>query len=220
MNQARQNANPAQFTWMGAFGSVLSARIATLGVAFLGAVFMGRLIGPAAYGYFAILVNITYVAVGFAGSAIDSSLVRFAAKHMDKEEERALGYFRGALRLKLWIAVGLIALGIVCARPLAAAVLVDDEGHQAPAYLVTLAFSAGAVLTLTGFAQAYYQAQQRFGRYAGLELLNAVLRWTAIGLLLFVGYRHLGGLFAVYAVAPIVTCGIAWSMLPRTLWHT
>lgn len=200
---------------LSAFGWVFAARLISSGLAFVGSVLLARKLQPALYGQYGILVNLMHIVIGFTGSALDTSLVRFAAGYISRDRDGTIPYFQAALRLKVLIAAGIVVVAAVGAKPLAGLFLGDHDGSGV--FLVAIALVGGALVTFLGFAQAYFQAHQKFRQYACFELATVALRWTCIILLLVVGCRSLGLVMVAYVAAPAIMAVAAWSFLPRGL---
>jgi O-antigen/teichoic acid export membrane protein len=209
--------NVLRDSWIVAMGSVLGIRAVSVGAAFLGNVLVARQLGPARNGQFAILFAMMTVVAGLTGPALDTSLVRFAARHITAQGDRSAPYFKLVFRVKLWMGAILVLAGVILARPLLDHFL--QRADEVTAFAVVLAFLGGAVMTLWGFAQSYFQAHQKFIRYAGPELLNSAARLAMVILLILAGVQTVFPVLAVYVAAPALVAVVSLAQLPGGLLH-
>jgi len=175
---------------------------------------LGRVLGPTRYADLVILLSIMKVAAELVGPALDTTLVRFVAmRHADRPEE-TLPYYQTILRAKLALVAVLLTGGLALAAPLRN--LLVEPGHEGmlSVQAVWIAFAGAAVTVLWAYAQAVYQAQQRFGAYAGFELLNSLIRLFFVGAVLAFVWNGLTTILLAYVLAGIVSAILAWAWLP------
>ena len=206
-------------SWVQAVGSVVGIRLLSSAAAFLANVLVARYLLPVRYGYFAILFAVMTVMAGLTGPALDSSLVRFAARYAHQDWDEAVPYFRLVFRIKCWIGAVVLAAGILFAGPVLRLLFHNDVTNFAMHVGMTLAFLGGVVLTFVGFAQAYFQTQQRFARFAAFELTTSMLRLTFVLVVLGLGLRSVTFTLGAYVAAPIVIALTASLQLPRGLFR-
>ncbi len=203
--------------WVGAFSWVFVARIVSSAVTFLTVALVGRVLGRGLYGELVILLAIMKVAAELVGPALDTTLVRFTARFREKSSFEAQSYYQAVFRAKLSLAVVLLLLGLVLAWPLAHAFSSPGAGDIVPLAIV-IAFVGAACTVLWGFAQACFQAQQRFGHYASLELASALIRLILVIILLACGFGQVLPILAAYAAAPAFAAVLAWRQLPSDMF--
>ncbi|MBN2308690.1 MAG: lipopolysaccharide biosynthesis protein, partial [Candidatus Hydrogenedentes bacterium] len=209
---------------MSAFGSVFAARGVACGATLLGVMLMSRHVGRAGYGQLVLLLTIMKVAAEFAGPALDTALVRFAAH----DEPRALRYAGAILWMKLILCAGVLAAGLVAAKPLQSLLFNGAAPAGAPgvpAWAVTLACVGAGFAMLWAFAQAWFQAHQQFKRYAGFECAGAAIRLVlvaaVVGAAAFLSWHRTTSivlLLAAYVAAAGALMGATWAHLPRGLF--
>lgn len=204
--------------WVGAFNTVMALRLLGAAGAFLTTVLIARYLGREFLGRLAILLAVADVVAGLTGPALDATLVRFAALRITPERDDSAPLFRQLFLVKMLLAGGLVVIGMVAAEPVLRYVLGRVGGAEVTPIAVSLAFAAGAAMTLLGFTQAYYQAHRRFGRYAWIETANALLRLCLVGMLVTLGYRELRMVLALYVAAPALVAFASFSRLPRELF--
>lgn len=216
---------PEKTAWLGAFNSVLAVRGLACAATLAGIMVMGRYLGPARYGELVLLLVLMKVASELIGPALDTGLVRFAARAGLGDSDESLAYVRATLWFKLALGGMLLAAGVFLAKPFHA--LLFGDASDIPAYAVTIAFAGAALTVLWAFAQSCFQARQQFGRYAGFELAMALVRLGLIVLVVMLA-RRLGWrpvscivlLIGAYAIAVAVTAGAASTRLPKGLLST
>ena len=208
------------FPWMRAVASVLGARTFAAGAAFLANALVARHLGPADFNTFYLLFAIMSIVAGLTGPAIDTSLVRFAAKQITPDSDQSGPFFKFVLYLKLLILLLTIAAGLVMAGPLYRLLFSDTGAQHNTSAVILLAFLGGAVVSLWGFAQAYFQAHQRFTHFAGYEFFSSLLRLGLVIILIGFDVRSAALLLARYVCAPLVMGIMSWSQVPLALYRS
>lgn len=206
---------PPAGQWAGAFSSVFFTRILSSGATFLTVILAARALGRGAYGELVILLAIMKVAAELVGPALDTTLVRFGARHLDTDRETALDYVRTIFRMKLALAALLLIVGIIGAWPLGRYFSDPDSGTQLAPLAVALAFTGAASTVLWAFAQASLQAQQKFARYAGVELVCSLVRLAIVASILGAGVYRVTPILCAYVAAPAIAALLAWRELPK-----
>jgi O-antigen/teichoic acid export membrane protein len=206
--------------WTQSIVSVLGARSFAAAAAFLGNVLVARQLGDADFGRFYLLFSIMTVVAGLTGPAVDTSLVRFAVKK-GVTSHAALPYFKAVLHFKVVLLVVTLFFGLAAVRPILQTLFEWNPDDPAPIryYYVLLAFLGGAVVSMWGFSQSFFQAHQRFTEYAGYEFCSSLLR---LGLVLALcGFESQSVLLflGVYVAAPFVMALISWSQLPSEVFR-
>jgi len=199
--------------------SLLGARVFAAGAAFLANALVARHLGPEHFNSFYLLFAIMTLVAGLSGPAIDTSLVRFAVKHIAPGSDASAPYFKFVLYLKLLIVAGILTVGLFAAQPLLALLFAGAPGGVARTTIL-LAFLGGAVMSLWGFAQSYFQAHLRFHHYAAYEFLSAMLRVSFVLALIALSLHSVPIFLAAYVTAPLLMGLVAWTRLPRTLFTT
>ncbi|MCP4643130.1 MAG: hypothetical protein GY851_21970 [bacterium] len=209
-------------SWAGAFGSVLMARGIGATATVAGIMLMSRHLGRIHYGRLVVLLTVMKVAAELVGPALDTALVRFAARAGFEREGEALPYLRAVLWLKLAVGSVLVVVGAVVSRPLLWALANAGRGATIPPYTITLALLGAAFLMLWAYAQAYLQARQHFHRYAAFEVGGALLRLgfvaaivLAAGSLQWTRGAATTLFLGAYVLAAGVVAAAAWTQVPR-----
>ena len=198
-------------------GYLFSARFLAAAAAFGSTVLVGRLLSPSAFAHFMFLFLLMNLVENLVGPALDTSLVRFAASHITPEKDGSLPYFRAVFWVKLWVACLIIVAGVVLAPVIHARFLSDDSTCSVSYLAVTVAFAGGAIMMLWRFAQAYFQAHERFGKYANIEFMSAFFRLGCVAVLWLIGVKSILLYLCAYVAAPLVLCIVAWVQLPKGL---
>lgn len=210
--------SPSTDRWAGAFGAVFFSRIVSTGATFVTVILAARMLGRGAYGELIVLLSIMKVAAELVGPALDTTLVRFAARHSEDSTFRSLDYVRTIFRLKLMLAGVLLVLGCALAWPLGRLLSEPLGGVQVGPAAVILAFTGAAATVLWAFAQASLQARQQFTRYAVIELACSLVRLLIVVTLLGAGVHHVMPVLGAYVAAPAAAALIAWRGLPKGLF--
>ena len=189
------------------------------GVAFLGNVLVARHLGPGDFNSFYLLFAVMSVVAGLTGPAIDGSLVRFAARHITRQRDNSWPYFKFVLYLKGAILVCTLLLGGLLAQPLIRVLFSDVAEAHASGYAIVLAFFGGAVVSLWGFAQAYFQAHMRFVLSAAYECFSSFLRLALVAGVIALGFHNTELFLGLYVAAPLTVALVAWFQLPTPLFH-
>ncbi len=220
--QTESTAPTGYLAWFRAVVSVLGARGFGAAAAFLGNMLVARQLESVALGQFYLLFTMMTIVAGLTGPAIDTSLVRFAARHIEPGKDTSLPYFKVVFYTKCAILLLTMGVGFAATGPILRAFFVQDtpEVQTLPAYVVALAFFGGAVVSMWGFAQSYFQAYQKFTHYAGYEFCSSMLRLSLVFILLGIGCRNVVLYLAAYVCAPLVMGLISWTQLPRALFTT
>lgn len=205
--------------WLQAIISVLGARSMAALAAFICNVLVARQLGDSLFSTFYLLFSIMTIVAGLTGPAIDTSLVRFAAKHITPDDDASQPYFKAALFMKA-VMLGLTALVCLLSAPMLLRLLFAGSAEPIHIGHIYLAFAGGAIVAIWGFAQSYFQSHQRFTHYAGYEFCSSLLRLGLVCGLIGWGLSHVVPYFAVYVLAPLAMAIFGWTHLPRNLFHT
>ncbi len=182
---------------------------------------------PADFGIYAICLALVALVDGVVGSAVDMSAVKLASARRVRDAAASRAIERWALLVKL----GLSAV-VICALLPFTDVLSQALFHrQQPGLLLAVLATAGGVLLLRS-AFLHLQINERFGTYAGLELLAQTLRvlgivcaitWFGSSVAALAGAALVGTLVAVVAGASMAR-GFGREALRwpdgRELWRT
>ncbi len=218
----RHGTRPFPASWMTAFSWVFMARVAAGTASFLCVVLVARSLGPARFSEFAILLAVMKMAAELIGPALDTGLVRFAARHIgingDPSRDESLPYFRVMLWVKLLLGVALILIGVLGAAPIKAALFGAEALRETgpPLLAVPLAFLGASFTLKWAYAQAYFQAHQRFTRYALFDMANASARLVCVAGVLLAGYSSSTAFLGAYVFSQAVLAVAIWSRLPLT----
>lgn len=215
----RQRSGGGYTAWLNAIVSVLGLRVIGSGIAFAGNILVARHLGPDLFGQFYLLFAIMSVVAGVTGPALDTSLVRFAARHIGGGPEAPDPYFKAMLYGKGIVFAGTMLLSLLLAGPLLALLFSDSGAPGVSRGAVVLAFFGGGAVSMWGFAQSYFQAYQRFNFYAGFEFCSSTLRLALIAVLYLAGVRHVVPFLAAYVAAPAAMWLFSWLLLPPRVFR-
>jgi len=199
---------------MGAVVSLLGARSFAAAAAFIGNVLVARQLGDLAFGQFYILFSLMTIVAGLTGPAIDTSLVRFAVKHITPGRDGSAPYFRVVLHAKFYILVLTILVGVAAAWALPRYWFDAVDVKAVSPRAIVVAFIGGAAVSLWGFSQSYFLAHQRFSLFSGYEFCSSLLRLGLVLGLLAAGSARMPFYLLAYVAAPLTMAAISWTQLP------
>lgn len=205
-------------SWLNAVAAVLGGRSLAAAAAFIGNFLVLLQLGPSVFATFYLLFTIMSLVAGLTGPAIDTTLVRFAARHKDEPGDGSLPYFKLVFLVKVGILVLTLGVATMASTPLVGALFSESAGATPGA--VMLAFIGGAVVSMWGFSQSFFLAHQSFARYAGYEFCSALLRLGLVLALMYWNVRDPLWYLTAYVIAPLTMAAMSWSELPKVLFTT
>lgn len=214
-------SNHRFLSWFTAIVSVLGARSMAAAAAFLCNVLVARQLGDADFGKFYLLFSIMTVVAGLTGPAIDTTLVRFAARYAGEDEERALPYFKAVFLVKALVFFMTLGLCLVLVRPILQTFFhwSAQDPNAVRYYYVMVAFLGGGLVSLWGFSQSYFQVHQRFTEYSGFEFCSALLRLGLVLGLIGLSSHSVLLFITAYVIAPFCMLVISYTMLPTAVFR-
>lgn len=177
------------------FGTILNGA--------LGAVFYiltARFLGPAAFGLMSVAVaSLTLVAdIGDLGT--DTGLVNFVARYFKKEPTKAKRFLKLGLKVKFFVWLLVLLIGVLLAPFLAETVFTKPE----LALPLKIAFIGVGFLLFFSFITHALQAFQRFWSWSGIQVGANALRVLIIFGLLSLGILNLENTLWVYITMPLI----------------
>ena len=144
-----------------------------------------RVLGPANYGIFAVIITTAALAASIANFGIDTGMLRFAKA--DAKNFNSIV----TLAFKSYLILGFITafIGFLVAPSLASIL-----NYPQIAYLLRIAFFANILILLTNFYTAYLQAKKDFYKASLVNITGNVLR---LGILLLALFFIKLGLFQI-----------------------
>lgn len=191
----------------GAMGLIFAAKIVAAGAAFLATALAGRFMGSAAFGQLAVLLNFMRVLAGIGGPALDTTFVRFTARH-DAETGGAGSCLRPIAAAKGLAMLLVVAVSALLARPLA----MRWFGGAGAGWIMLAGLGACGLMAFE-FMRAWLQAHQRFTGFAASEAAMAVGRLAVVGGLAFGGAAHLTWILGAYVAAPLAAAVVLLVLL-------
>lgn len=134
---------------------------------------------PVEFGVYMICVTLVTLGDAVLGSAIDMSSIKLASAYRLHDMRRAVAVEQWAAVLKIALTTAVLAAVLPLASTISPALFHRDD----PA-LLTLVLAVAAGVLLMRSISAHLQLRQRFGAYAGLELLAQAMRAMGIGAVL------------------------------------
>ncbi|MGK2848846.1 MAG: flippase [Minisyncoccota bacterium] len=164
--------------------------------------FVGRILGPADYGRFSLVVTLTTMIIILIGNGIPTAMSKYLSEVFENEPERILGIKRQAIKLQIFLMFG-VTVVFFFASPLIAWALSDMT--LTPLFqlssLIIPAFAAAS------FYFYYFTGLHFFRLQAILKTLRALGRVFFI--ILFAYFFGLKGALSGYIAAPLFVFLIA-----------
>lgn len=164
--------------------------------------FVGRILGPADYGRYGLVVTLTTMVIVLIGNGIPTAMSKYISEFLEKSPEKIHAVKRQALRLQAFVIGGITVIFFLCA-PLIAAVLRDPS--------LTPLFQISALIIPTFAAAAFYHQY-----FIGLHLfkLQAIVKivrsLARVGFIVLAAWLfHVEGAVGGYVLAPLFTFGAA-----------
>ena len=190
---------------------VFAGHLLTAGLGFIAVLVVSRTLGPANFGLFSAAQAVILVVSGVADLGLSVTMVRFVARDLPVDEQRAHLTLQTATGVRLVIALLIVLLS----WPLAQATVRWGLGGQgSPAFACLALIGAAATLTLN-FQVAIFQAYQRFLRLSAWTVGMNVLKLALVAGLWWLGWLRAGSALVAYVLATAVAVLVAWIFLPR-----
>ncbi|MEI6650074.1 MAG: flippase [Candidatus Moraniibacteriota bacterium] len=163
---------------------------------------VGRLLGPADYGRYGLIVNLTTTVIILIGNGIPTAMSKYLSEVFESHPEKIRGIKRKTILLQTGI-MALVTLAFYLASPLIATLL----GDQTLVPLFQLSSLIIPAFAAASFYFYYFTGLHFFQLQAALKSTRAITRMTFIILLAwFFGVK---GAVAGYIVSPLVVFGVA-----------
>jgi stage V sporulation protein B len=164
--------------------------------------FVGRILGPADYGRYGLVVTLTTMVIVLVGNGIPTAMSKYISEFLEKSPEKIQAVKRQALRLQVFVIGGITVIFFLCA-PLIALVLRDPS--LTPLFqisaLIIPAFAAAA------FYHQYFIGLHLFRLQAIVKIVRSVAR---VGFIVLAAWLfHVEGAVGGYILAPLFTFGAA-----------
>ena len=175
-----------------------------------------RALGPANFGLLVVAIT-TLTLVGDIGNlGADTGLVRFVAKYIKDQKEKAYRFLRLSLAVK-FVALPSLALAGWFLSPFIANNIFQKPILEFP---LKLAFIGAGGALLFSFSTSSFQALQRFWSWSGLQIGTNTLRLLIIAALWYYGNLGLNTGLAVYIAVPFLGFLASLFFLPRGILRT
>lgn len=205
--------------WVSVVVSVLGARSFAAAAAFLGNVIIARNLGEASFGHFYVLFSLMTIVAGVTGPAIDTTLVRCAARQIGPVGDASGPYFTAVFYFKVLLSIATVAVGWFFGDQIMQLLVSQGKSPYAIGQRsITLAFLGGAVVALWGLSQSYFQTHQRFNLYSGYEFCSSLLRLGLVLVLVAMGVTYVPVYMLAYVAAPFTMAVISWTQLPAAVF--
>lgn len=164
--------------------------------------FVGRILGPADYGRYGLVVTLTTMVIVLVGNGIPTAMSKYLSEFFEKSPEKIRAVKRQAALLQTLVIGGITAIFFLCA-PVIASVLRDPS--LTPLFrvsaLIIPAFAAAA------FYHQYFVGLHLFRLQAIVKIIRSVARVGFI--VLAAWFFKVEGAVGGYILAPLFTFGAA-----------
>lgn len=162
-------------------------------------VLIGRLLGPAEYGIYGVILSIQTIFGMILTLGVPSAVSKFTAQ----DPEHAKSILTHALKLQLIISIGLSAV-LALASPLIAYALHDSK-------LSLYILFVSVIIFFQAFYPIYVQFLSGMHRFTAQALLTSVYAIAKlVGALALLYYFSLYGALAGFAIGGIIAAGMGW----------
>lgn len=166
---------------------------------------MGRILGPADYGRYGLVITLTTMIIILIGNGIPTAMSKYLSEFFETKPEMVLAIKKQALRLQLVI-IGSITVIFFLSTPLIARILGDPSLERLfrISTLIIPSFAAAS------FYFYYYTGIHKFLLQSILKTLRSIFRIiTIVGLAYLFGVE---GSIAGYFVAPLGVLAVAYAI--------
>ncbi len=158
---------------------------------------MGRILGPADYGRFGLVVTLTTMLIVLIGNGIPTAMSKYLSEVFETAPEKIYGIRRAAARLQLFL-MGSVTLLFFFAAPIIAHLL-NDPGLTPLFQLSSLIIPAFSAASFNAF---FFTGLHFFKIQAFLKMSRAIAR--IIFIVVFGYYFGVQGAISGYIAAPLV----------------
>jgi O-antigen/teichoic acid export membrane protein len=179
--------------------------------AFIAIVIMSRTLGAAGFGLFSIFFAVMTIATQLSDFGLSTSLVRFAAKHLGRDNVKADLVFKVAWQFQLVVSLLISAVGLLISPLLARHIFSNDI----LLWPLRLAFIGSFGASLTLYIISTLTARQAFNRFAIVKLIVPFGKMSIIALLCLIYRLNLLSSVATYAILPFIAFIIGAALIPK-----
>jgi O-antigen/teichoic acid export membrane protein len=185
-------------------------RVSQLLLALAGSIISARVLGPADFGRFGLVIATVSIFGTLADAGLTYTAVKFIAQRHAEDDGSALEAGRVYLLLRVLAGALVMLLGLSLAAPIAGLAL----GHADLTPYLQLAFLTLAGLSISSYPGTVLVGLSSFKRLGLAGVLNAAITLLGILALFLVGRLELSTLIAWNVVLPLASTLPAWFMLP------
>jgi O-antigen/teichoic acid export membrane protein len=178
-------------------------------LALVGNVISARVLGPADFGRFGLVMAAITICGTLADAGLTYTTIKLIAQYHERDTSRALAVGRVYLRLRLITGSAVALSGILVSAPIAALL-----GYPDLTPYLQLAFFTLFSLSLSSYPGTVLVALRLFGRLGVAGILNATITLAGILLLLLTNQLNLQTLIAWNVILPLISTLPAWLLLP------
>ena len=165
-----------------------------------------RILGPANYGIFALVMSTGLMATNFANFGIDTGILKFLKTNVNEENDRIL---KLALKAYLTIGAAVFIVGFLLSDTIA-----NVLGISTYANLLRIAFAGVIFILLTNFFVAVLQANKKFLESSFVNISSNMARLLLLGAAAYFATVDLYFLTALFFFVTIVSVVVGKLFVP------
>ena len=190
------------------------------GIAFIGSsigrvagfglhILLGRVLGPGAYGLYALATSVTGIVGSMAPLGLTQGIVRYCAMYRGEgDKARVKGTILSALGISLVNSV-LIAFLLFVFAGVISERLFDKPDLTNVLRVLALALPFGV---LTGMTAAFAQSFKRIGYQQGINLFRSLANLGLVSLAFLLGFRLVGAIYG-FLISGVLSAGLGFYFL-------
>lgn len=178
---------------------VLAGDVLAKSLTFLITLLLLRMVTPDDYAIYGLFITLLAAANQFTDSGLHQSFIRFHALYHTDDADRAAQHYHVAFRGKLLIVLA-TSLVLLAGAEIIGATLLGTPALVAPIRLLAIGVLGSGIFE---FAQAVFQARQRFRVLTAMRVSEGAGKIALIALVIALGMFSLEAVFLTYVAVPL-----------------
>lgn len=180
--------------------------------AFLVSILIARNLSTGDFGLFSLSLSILIITLEVSGSeGLDNGLVRFSSQYLITDNEKADLYFKVTLKLKLFLSLAVVLLGILFTEPLLIHLFNKPELKHA----VLFGIAGGGCASLWRYTLAVLQSYERFTKYALLTVVPNLSKIVFVLFFLFINSLNIFNALTINVVSVFIGFIAGYMFIPK-----
>lgn len=178
---------------------VFLSKSTSQGTLFILNVLIARTLLPESYGLWVTMINTLMLLSQLSDLGINTGYIRFGSTYL-KESTKLRVVHRLVLRIKFYICLAIIVIGLLFSKPLTVWLFKSTEYQL----LIILAVIGSFCLSLFGYLVSFLQIKQWFYLLSKIEVVNNLIRVILIVVLLTTGVVKIDIYILIYCLVPLL----------------